>query len=191
MFFFSETRAAKVAQASSQIWAIHVRRLTRTVIKHTLSFSLTLTPTQHTHPISSSPTSSHSVNTLINIPEIRILAIRQIIEPMRRVRLLAELPILLLIPADKIPAQEQNHQHQQAVAAEVDTERFQVAGLVAVEEDLGARGIAAAPREEIHGDADGFLRLPTNVSREHRHAETLGRPEGEDDPVAYEEAGAG
>lgn len=110
---------------------------------------------------------------------------------MRSIDLRSKLRILLLIARSQIEAQEDDDKHQERVATQMDRQSLAVAGRVAVEEDLRSRSVAAAPREEVHGDADGFLGLPADVARQHRHAETLRGPEGEDDPVADKQAGAG
>lgn len=120
---------------------------------------------------------------LEDVAEVGVLAIRQIVETVRDVDLGAELAVLLVVAVDQIPAQEQDDDDQHAVAAQVDRQRLEVARRVAGEEDLGACGVAGAPREEVHGDADGLLGLPAHVSRQHGHAQTLRGPEGEDDPV--------
>lgn len=120
---------------------------------------------------------------LKHIPKVRILPIRQIIKPMRCINLRPKLPILLVIPVHQIPPQEQDNHHQHAITAKVYRQRLDVARRIAVEEDLRPCGIARAPREEVHRDADGFLGLPAHVARQHGHAQPLRGPEGEDDPV--------
>lgn len=69
-------------------------------------------------------------------------------------------------------------------------QRLEVARVI-VEEDLGANSVAGAPGKKVHGDADGLLGLPSDITRQHGHTETLGCPKGKDDPVADEQTGSG
>lgn len=124
---------------------------------------------------------------LVDVAEVRVLAIRQVIKTMSGANLLSELAVLLLVAEGQVEPQEGNDAEKRRVAAKMDGERLQVAGIV-VEEDLGAGGVTGAPGEEVQGDADGLLGLATDVSREHTHSETLSGPESEDNPVADEQA---
>ena len=128
---------------------------------------------------------------LEDVAEVGVLAIRQIIEAMRSGCLLSELAVLLVVSVHQVPSQEQDDGNQDTVAAQVDRQGLDVARRVAIEEDLGTCGVSGTPREEVHRDADGFLSLSADISCQHRHAETLRRPEGEDDPVGDQETGAG
>lgn len=109
---------------------------------------------------------------------------------MRITNILSKLPVLLLIPEHEVKPQERNNTKQRRVASEMNSQGLEITW-VAVEKHLGSNRVTRAPREEVHGDADGFLGLAADVTCEHGHAETLGSPEGENDPVGDEQTGFG
>jgi hypothetical protein len=104
----------------------------------------------------------------------------------RAVNLLAKLSILLLVAMRQIPSEECNGADQDGVAAQVDGESLAVAGSIAIKEDLGTSGVTGTPCEEVHGNADRLLRLPSNITCQHGHSQTLCSPESEDNPVTDE-----
>lgn len=110
---------------------------------------------------------------------------------MRSVCLLAKLAVLLIVAMHKVPPQEQNDCDQNTVAAQVNRQGLDVARCVTVKEDLRPCGVSGAPCKEVHCDADRFLGLSADVACQHRHAETLCSPEGEDNPVRNQETSAG
>lgn len=137
------------------------------------------------------PIISNITSRLEDIAEVRVLTIRKIIETMRRIDVLSKLAVLLVVAVHQVPPQEQDNRNQNTVASEMDGQSLDVARRIAVEEDLGSGGVSGAPREEVHGDADGFLGLTADVAGQQGHAETLRGPEGEDDPIGDQKPGAG
>ena len=135
------------------------------------------------------PSFSQPYVPLDDIAEVRVLAISQIIETVSSVNLGAEFAVLSLVARGQVEAEEEDDEDEESVASEVNGQSLAITGLVTVEEDLRTGGITGAPSEEVHGDADGLLRLSTDVSGQHGHAETLCSPEREDYPVTDEEAG--
>jgi hypothetical protein len=133
---------------------------------------------------------NHFFLRLVDVSEIRVLLIRQVIEPMGIVDLLAKLTVLFLVAEREVESQERNDEEQGRVASKVDGERLEVARII-VEEDLGTNCVTRAPCDEVHCDADRLFSLPSHITREHTHSETLCSPEGEDDPVADKQTGSG
>lgn len=57
---------------------------------------------------------------LVDISEVRILPVRQIIEPMSRADILSKLTILLLVAESQIEPQESNDEEKCGVATEMN-----------------------------------------------------------------------
>lgn len=129
--------------------------------------------------------------------KLTILLIRQILKSMhhplipRLVHARGGSLIPLLIPPGQRRPQHDQINNQQRITPQMRRKRNEVPRRVVAQKHLGSDGVARGPGDEVHGDGDGFFRLARDVAREERHAEVLGRPEGEADVVGEEEAGFG
>lgn len=95
--------------------------------------------------------------------------------------------IALLVLADEVPAEVDDDEDEEAVAAQVRGEGRVVRGGLDAQEHLRADRVADRPEDEVGRHHHRLLGLPAHVPRHHRQPQRLRRPERQRDVVADQE----